>query len=242
MEPHAVVQARPHERPVVPAHGVRRQDRVEETHVAGVGHHTGVQERVVGQAPVRADPQPLAGFAVALRAPRQLSDEALVDGVGALEPLVDVAPLAAHAFEERRDRLGIGHLGHGELVLEADLVGVEARLHVVDRPAVLDRDDSPRGETAPVADAVDLVEDGGRGVTRSQEVGVQRVDATAFDGASRRHERLGGDLTPEGALALLLGVLSAVGVDLDRLEVQQLYEIVQGGGHGDSLPAGHRRR
>ena len=96
-------------------------------------------------------------------------------------------------------------IGHRQLVVEARLGIVEAGLQVEDRLAVLDRDDASRGETAAVADPIDLVHDRHHRISRPEEVGVQRVDEPLrFDRAGRRHQRLTGDLTAEHALALLL--------------------------------------
>jgi hypothetical protein len=109
------------------------------------------------------------------------------------------------------------------------LVVVEARLQVEDGSPVLDRDD-PSGREAPtVADPVDLVQDRHRGVARSQEVGVQRVDeAPPFvDGASGGDERLAGHLAAEDALAVLVRRAATEDVDLDRLEIEQRHQVVE---------------
>ena len=122
VEPHAVVQAGPHEVGVVPAHVVRGQDGVEQRHVRGVGDHAGVQQRVVGQLAVGPDPQPLVGLARALAVPGQLADVALVDRVGPVEPVGQLVLPGLEALEERGQGLGVGHVGHGELVVQALLV------------------------------------------------------------------------------------------------------------------------
>ena len=58
---------------------------------------------------------------------------------------------------------------------------------------------------------------------------MQRVDAAVVvDRAGRGHERLPGDLAPEDALAVLVGRHAPEDVDLDRLEVEQLHEGVDG--------------
>ena len=62
------------------------------------------------------------------------------------------------------------------------------------------------------------------GIARAKEVRVQRMHAAELHGTARRHQGLGGDLAPEGALALLFGVTSPKGVDLDTFEVQQMHE------------------
>ena len=106
-----------------------------------------------------------------------------------LEPLV-----------HRRQRLGIGRVGHRVLVLRARLGDVERRRQVEDRLAVLDRDHTPRREAAAVADAVDVVDDRHPRVARPQEVGVQRVHVAVVDGPSRRDQRLPRDLPAEHPL------------------------------------------
>jgi hypothetical protein len=42
---------------------------------------------------------------------------------------------------------------------------------------------------------------------------------------------LGGDLTAKRTLALLLGVLASIRIYLDRLEIEQIYEELQGFRH-----------
>ena len=148
-----------------------------------------------------------------------------------LGPLVELAELLLDPFDHGANGLGPGHVGHFELVFEAELVGVEAGLHVVDRAAVLDRDDAPGREAASVADPVDLVEDGDARVARAQEVRVQRVHASVVDGTTRRHEGLGRDLAAEGPLAVFLRVLATVRVDFNGFEVEQIDKEFKGFGH-----------
>jgi hypothetical protein len=116
-------------------------------------------------------------------------------------------------------------------VVEADLVGVETRLHVVDGPTVLNGDDAPGGEAPPVTDAVDLVQDRRGRVPRAKEVRVQGVNPPLVDGSPGRAQGLGGHLAAEGALALLGRIAPPVDVDLDRLEVEEVEEVLQGYGH-----------
>jgi len=105
----------------------------------------------------------------------------------------------------------------------------------IENYSVLDGDDPPGGEGLPVADPVDLVEDRDGRVAGAQEVAVQRVDPAFVDRAPGRHERLRGDLAPEDALALLVGLDPAEDVDLDGLEVQEVHQEVQGLAHGAML-------
>ena len=143
---------------------------------------------------------------------------------------------------------GLAHDRHLELMLDADFVDVKTRLHVVDGAAVLDRDDAARDEASPVTDAVDFVEDRDLRIAGSKEVRVQGVHAADLDGATRRHQGLGRDLAAEGALALLFGVASAKGVDLDTFEIEQIDKERKGFGHvpllhlGLMAPRAHGRR
>jgi hypothetical protein len=105
-----------------------------------------------------------------------------------------------------------------------------ARLKIA--PAVLDGDDAARGEGAPVADAVDLEEDGHVGLAGPQEVGVQRVHQPVLDGAPRRDQRLPGDLPAEDALAFLGGAGPTEDVLLDLLQVEDAQQLVERLGHG----------
>ena len=180
------------------------------------------KQRVLGQLAVGLDPHSLSRLAAAVRTPRELAQEALIDRVVALEPLLEVAPRVLNPVDEPSNGLGARHVGHLELMFEPLLFGMETGLHVVDGAAVLDGHDATGGEAATVADPVDLVEDRDTRVARSQEVRVQRVDGPDLDGAPRRHQGLGGDLAAEGALALLFGVTSPKGIDLDAFEVQQV--------------------
>ena len=67
------------------------------------------------------------------------------------------------------------------------------------------------------------------GIAGAQEVGVQRVHGAArLHGAGGRHQRLAGHLPAEDPLALLVGRHPAEQVDLDRLEVEQLHQRVDG--------------
>ena len=45
-----------------------------------------------------------------------------------------------------------------------------------------------------------------------------------FDGAPRSHQGLRRYLAPEGSLTFLFWMATPVGVDLDRLEIEQIHE------------------
>ena len=65
---------------------------------------------------------------------------------------------------------------------------------------------------------------------------MERVHAAVLDGAARRHQRLAGHLPAEDALALLVGLGAAEDVDLDRFEVEEIDEELQGRAHRPMLP------
>ena len=88
---------------------------------------------------------------------------------------------------------------------------------------------------AAVPDAVDLVKDRVVRVTRTEEVGVQRMDPSAFDCPPGGDERLGGDLSPEDAAAYLVEAHATKDVDLDLLEIEQLEEARPSVSHGQTV-------
>jgi hypothetical protein len=139
-------------------------------------------------------------------------DMAEVDRPRAVVPLAHQVLERGHPSPEVGQRLGVGRVRHRHLVVEAVLVGVEARLQVEDRLAVLDGHDATRGERPSVANAVDLVQDRRVRIAGPQEVRVQRVDEAGrtivgrvLDGSSCGDESLAGDLATEHALTLLVG-------------------------------------
>ena len=241
VEPHAVVQARSHELRVVPTRVVRGEDGVEEGHVRGVGRHARMQQRVVGELAVRPDPEALKGLTLLPRVPREVADVPLVDRVGSVEPLGELVLPGLQPLEEGGERLGLGHLGHRELVLQAVFEVVERGREVEDRPPVLHGDDPAGGERASIADPVDLVEDRHSGVAGPQEVGVQRMHPAVLDRAPGGHERLARHLAAEDALALLVGLDAPEDVDLNGFEVKQVDEELQGRAHAHMF-AGRRGR
>ena len=93
---------------------------------------------------------------------------------------------------------------------------------------MLDRLDAAGGEAAAVADALDVVDDGPRGVAGEQEVAVQRVHRPAgVHRARRRHQRLAQHLAAEDALPAFVAAGAAEQVVLQRLEVEGGEEGVQ---------------
>jgi hypothetical protein len=166
----------------------------------------------------------LAGLFGTQWAPGQFADEALVDRVVTLEPVIDVPEFVGDTLDQGSDRLGAGNVRHHELMLETLLFDVKARLHVVDGLAALDGDHTPRREAATVSDPVNFVENRDTGITGAQEIRVQRMDSTTVNRSSRRHQCLRRDLTTEGALTLSLGVLSSKRVELNRFDVEEIHK------------------
>ena len=92
---------------------------------------------------------------------------------------------------------------------------------------MLDPDDATGDEGPAVAYAVDFVEDRNRRITRTQEVGVQRVhEELGVDRSRRGDERLAGDLPAEHPLALDVGAPAPEDVLLDLLQVEEPDEVV----------------
>ena len=123
--------------------------------------------------------------------------------------------------------VGIGHVGHRRLVLEALFDDLKRRGHREDRLAVLDRHHAPRGERQPVAAAIHLVDDGHPGVARTQEIGVQRVTDAVLHGARGRDQRLAQHLTAEDALPAVLGRDAAEDVLFQPLKIEQRQQLSQ---------------
>ena len=65
---------------------------------------------------------------------------------------------------------------------------------------------------------------------------MQRVHGAGLvDRAGGGDERLAGDLATEHSLALLVGGVAAEDVDLDRVEVEEIDEVVEGGHVGNHV-------
>ncbi len=103
---------------------------------------------------------------------------------------------------------------------------VEGGRHVEDRPAVLNRHHPSRREAAPVANALDVVDDRGMGIARQQKVTVQRVRQAAVHRPAGGHEGLGQDLAAEDALLADIAALAAEKVDLQRFKLQMIDQIL----------------
>ncbi len=166
----------------------------------------------------------------------QVTDVALLDGVGPGEPVTQQVPVGLESDVQRLEVLGRRDLGHRELVGQPGLVDMEGRRHVEDGPSMLDGDHPAGGERSAVADPVHLVEDGDRRVAGSQEVGVEGMDPADFDRAAGGHQGLGGDLAAEHPLPVLVGADASEDVDFDGLEIEQVDEEIECVAHRPILP------
>ena len=66
------------------------------------------------------------------------------------------------------------------------------------------------------------------------------MDPPVLHGAARRDEGLGGHLAPEDPLALFVGLNAPEDVHLNRLEVEQVDEELEGCAHGPMIAGGRR--
>ena len=161
-----------------------------------------------------------------------------VDELGR-EPIgVRLEPLA-----DRRQRLGIGRVGHRVLVLGPGFGDVERRRQVEDRAAVLDRDDPAGREAAAVADAVDVVDDRDRG-----SPGRRKYACSECTWPSGR--RCGPAATsawpatwpPNTRWRSSSGLTPAEQVHLELLELEQVDEIVERRAHDAATYGSPARR
>ena len=133
-----------------------------------------MQGGVVGQRAIGAHPDLLIVGGLAVATERVAAHVAQIDRSRPVVPLAHALLVRCHARLEVGQRVGSGHVEwHRQLVVGPGLGHVEAGLQVEDGAPVLNGDDATGGEAAPVADAIDLVEDGHGGVARPQEVRVQ---------------------------------------------------------------------
>ena len=116
-------------------------------------------------------------------------------------------------------------------MVEAWFVRMKGGHHRENGMAVLAGKDAPRGETLAVADAVDVVDDRHFRIAAQQEIGVQRMGRPVIDGAAGRDQRLTDHLAAEDALPADLRAAAAKEILLQRFEVEDVEEILDGGGH-----------
>ncbi len=124
-------------------------------------------------------------------------------------------------------------------MLQSAFLDLEGRFQRKDRLTVLDGDDAPRGETAAIADAVDLVDDRHLGVAGAHEVAVQGMhEPVRLHGALRCDECLGDRLAAEDALPVDLGAATAKQIVFESLKVENGQELLHGSRHGARLTDG----
>ncbi len=143
-----------------------------------------------------------------------------------------------------RQSVGLRHIGHFGLVREAWLGAVERHRHGEDGVAVLDGDDAPGGEALAVADAVDLVDDRHLGIAAEHEIGVQRMRRPrrhVVDGAAGGDQGLADHLAAIDALPARLRRAATEQVFLERFEVEDVEDFLNGGGHACFRHAGLTR-
>src|SRR5205807_2116741 len=99
------------------------------------------------------------------------------------------------------------------------------------RLPVLDRDHAPRGKALAVPDTVDLVDDRHFWVAGEQKIGVQRMRRAAVDGAAGCHQGLADHLAAEHALPPDLRAATAKQVHLERLEIENVENGLDGRRH-----------
>ena len=118
-------------------------------------------------------------------------------------------------------------------MLEPLLCRLERDRHVEDRLAVLLCNDAPGRERAPVADTIDMIDDGHRRIAFAQEVPVQRMCGAAFDRPACRNERLRGHEAAENSRAAIVGAESTKEIGIERLQVEPLEKAVEVGHPGE---------
>src|SRR5215831_3187162 len=204
MEPEPVVDAGDRESGSEPGQPVGPERGGEQAEVGGIGEDAGVEQRGVGQGPIRPDPERLPRWINGRKERVARFDRPELDRGPALERLADPGRNLWHRSEPLPhqlalgpERLGRGHLRHRCLVLEPRLGHLKRADHAQEHLAALDGLHPARGEALAVADPVDLVDDGAAHVARPQEVSVQRVRPAALDRPARGDQRLPDDLSSE---------------------------------------------
>jgi len=216
---------------------VALQDRVDEGEVRRERDDRGMHDRVVAEGSTCSKPQQLAVVQLAVAAPGQLGHEADLEAVR-LGVAVRRDSRVAGRPSRRVEALRAWRVGGVVLVDETGLVGVEGALEVEDRLAPLDGDDPTRRERTSVTDPVDFVDDRAVRVARSEEVRVEGVDPAALDRTTCRDERLRGDLAAEDPKPAVVDAHAPEDVELDRLEVEQVEQLVRRRAHRDTVHFG----
>lgn len=117
---------------------------------------------------------------------------------------------------------------------------METCLQVENNLSMLNRHNTSGGETLPVTQPIYFVENGHRWITRSQEVGVQRMHLAPHlvDRPGCSNECLTGDLSAEHALAIFVGTPATKDIDFNLFNIQKRDEVGEwllGGRHPSML-------
>ena len=106
-----------------------------------------------------------------------------------------------------------------------------------DDPVMLDRLTATGREAAPVAQALDLVDDRRRRVAAEKEISVQRMGGGFFDGALRRDQSLGDHQPAENPLPADLRAAAPKQIVLDFLQIENVEKIGDRLGHANGSPS-----
>jgi hypothetical protein len=116
-------------------------------------------------------------------------------------------------------------------MLEASFRSLERRGEIENRAPVLNSDNAPNGKTSAISRTVNLVNDWSIDVTASQEIGMQRMCATTFDGVMRRGQCLTQHLTAEYLCRTDVTALAGVYIVLDLFKTKQCEQVSEYGMH-----------
>ncbi len=205
VEPYGMVQAGPFEAGILPAVAVRQHDVVNEGAVGHVGEGGGVQGGVVVERSVDAQPHALVfgdGFALGSGWRVDVADFECARVAGPDATVVGaevVGELVVGDGDCLRGR-GVGHARTA--VFESVLRDVKGGDEANELTSVLCGADSAGAERASVADGIDREVDGVVGISRAEEVAVERmVGAIGVDSALFSSERLREELAAVAAVA-----------------------------------------
>src|SRR5690606_21252452 len=230
------LQPRARERPAM-----WQQRGAQQAVVTRVGEQLPMDVRALGQGPPRAEPDLADGWEHLRLEGIHQHHRPHLDGLLPDEPLTDRGrnPVRVALPEDllvgecvrRRD------VRHGRLlVTEASLRGLEARHGGEDRLALLHRRDVAGAEAATVPHPIHRVHHRQRGVSRAEEVAVQRMgDALFGDRPGRRGQGLSQHLATEEGFGARVLALSPEQVLFNPLRVPQRRELLQDLAHRSSF-------
>jgi hypothetical protein len=235
---------------LVVADAVREGRGAQQVEVGCIGQHRAVQFRCVADALVEAEPELLERRTLGRLERIARVDVAELERAFQRQPALDLVGQRGHHVGGHRvarlQVLGLGYLGHRQLVFGAVLAALERGRQEEDRPAVLDRGHAAHREAAAVAGAVDLVDDRGLDVAGHQEVGVQRMRGSRLvelvERRLGRGQRLAQDLAAEHVSGADVAALAAEQVDLEPFEREQLQQVGESLVHAGASGTGLRSR